>query len=580
MSYLKQAREMCKWISSPMKTFEQAVDHLSQYVAEDGRLSMNDICAFARLHTDLHDEQYTELAHRLIEIGIDVFDFEREQEAQIVEEIEERERGSIRENTQIYMRDVGEYELLSREDELAYARAMNEAMSEALAAIAPVKPVNDRCRKLMTSHVDNGQLGRLLAGFLDHVEVLPEVDRPDTNGNNGEREDPLDHKIARRRIQRFHKASAEYFATRTNEQQIGVEESLRLFKFATNHYTSLLDIFKDVVTSIENVIARVRSICLTAGVSDAEELERICAGLTAVRLADEFVDLPSAVQSNLNAHMHVIERARAKLHAIETQCDLPYVEILERDRRLDNAIQRFRIAKNGLVSGNLRLVMRVAQNYSNHGAFLLDLVQEGNLGLIRAAEKYDYTRGFKFSTYATWWIRQAITQALNEFGRTVKLPASLTQAIRNVGRAKMRLTQILARDPTLGELADETGLSVQQVRDVVLYEHNAISIDEPNNDEDDTTLADTLISESVPSPEQMALEQGLRDAVELTLADLTTRETQILSLRYGIGRTSDMSTAEIAQELGISSNRVRQITVKALRRLRQPRYTPLLEPYL
>lgn len=572
------------WNSSLMKTFEQAVDHLSQYVAEDGRISINDIYAFARLHTDLHDEQYAELAHHLIEIGIDVYDFEREQEAQIVEEIEERERGSIRENTQIYMRDVGEYDLLSREEELAYSRAMNEAMSEALASIALVKPVNDQCRELMNSHVNNRQLNRLLAGFLDPVEVLPQVERPSANGDSDEREDPLDHDTALRRIQLFTEASVRYFDTpadeRTKEQQGAVEQSFRLFKFATNQYTDLLDTFKEVVSSVENITARVKSICLTAGVSDADALERICARLTALRLSDVIRDLPLAVQSNLNAHMHVIERARDRLRTIETQCELPYVELLERNRLLDAAIQSFRNAKNKLVSGNLRLVMRVAQNYSNHGALLLDLIQEGNLGLIRAAEKYDYTRGFKFSTYATWWIRQAITHALNEFGRTVKLPASLTQSIRNVGRAKSRLTQLLGRDPRLGELAEETGLSVQQIRDVVLYEHNAISIDEPNNDEDDTTLVDTLISESVPSPEQMALEQGLRDAVEITLADLTTRETQILSLRYGIGRTSDMSTAEIAQELGISSNRVRQITVKALRRLRQPRYSPLLEPYL
>ena len=567
-----------------MKTFEQALDHLSQYLAEDGRLSMNDICAFARLHTDLHDEQYVELAHRLIEIGIDVYDFERDQEAQIVEEIEERERGSIRENTQIYMRDVGEYELLSREEELTYARAMNAAMSDALAAIAPLKPVIDQSRQLMTLHVKNKQLNRLLVGFLDYVEELPEVERPAANGSSNEREDPLDHKAALRRIELFRTASSTYLDTpsneRTSQQLIAVEESFRFFKFTTNHYTSLLDTFKNEVDSIESAIARVRSICLTAGVSNARFLERFHPRLTAPRLSEVIVDLPPEVQANLNAHMHVLERARRSLRNIEKQCDLSYSEILERNRLLDTAIQEFKDSKNELVSGNLRLVMRVAQNYSNHGALLLDLIQEGNLGLIRAAEKYDYTRGFKFSTYATWWIRQAITQALNEFGRTVKLPSSLTQAIRNVGRAKMRLTQVLGRDPSLGELADDTGLSVQQVRDVVLYEHNAISIDEPNNDEDETTLVDTLISESVPSPEQLALEQGLRDAVELTLADLTTRETQILSLRYGIGRTSDMSTAEIAQELGISANRVRQIAVKALRRLRQPRYTPLLEPYL
>ena len=575
---------MREWNTPHMKTFEQAVDHLSLYVAEDGRLSMNDVCAFARLHTDLHDEQYVELAHRLIEIGVDVYDFERDQEAQIVEEIEERERGSIRENTQIYMRDVGEFDLLSRDEELTYARAMNDAMSEALVAIAAVKPVNMQCQKLINSHLKTGQLNRLVAGFLDHVEELPEVDRPDANGNNSEREDPLNQELLEKRIRLFETASKEYFGKPRNERtytdESTLEESFRFFKFATNHYTSLLDTFKEAVRSIETATSRARSICLTAGMSELTFAEQVLPRLTVRRLTETVVDLPIEVRANLTAHTHVFERVRQTLQNIERQCDLSYVELLERDQLLNNAIQRFRAAKNALISGNLRLVMRVAQTYSNHGALLLDLIQEGNLGLIRAAEKYDYTRGFKFSTYATWWIRQAITQALNEFGRTVKLPASLTQAIRNVGRAKMRLTQVLGRDPKLGELADDTGLSIQQIRDVVLYEHNAISIDEPNNDEDDTTLVDTLISESVPSPEQIALEQGLRDAVELTLADLTTRETQILSLRYGIGRTSDMSTAEIARELGISSNRVRQITLKALRRLRQPRYTPLLEPYL
>ncbi len=567
-----------------MKTFEQAVDHLSQYVAEDGRVSMNDICAFARLHTDLHDEQYSELAHRLIEIGIDVVGFERDEEARIVEEIEERERGSVRENTQIYMRDVGGFNLLSRDEELAYARAMNAAMSEALAAIAPVKCVNERSRELMTRHLENGQLNRLFAGFLDHVEDLPEVERPNGNSGNNEREDPINQETLRQRIKLFESTSAAYFATpenkRKRELRTGLEDSFRLFKFATNHYTALLDTFKDLVAKTENALARVKSICLTAGMSDTAYLEYIQPRLTMHPLGDVIDDLPIDERRNLIAHMHIIERSHRTLHTVEKQSGLTYVEILGRDRLLSDAIRKFRIAKNGLISGNLRLVMRVAQTYSSHGAFLLDLIQEGNLGLIRAAEKYDYTRGFKFSTYATWWIRQAITQALNEFGRTVKLPTSLTQSIRTVGRARMRLTQTLGREPKLGELADETGLSVQQVRDVVLYEHNAVSIDEPNSDEDDTTLVDTLVSESVPSPEQLALEQGLRDAVELTLADLTTRETQILSLRYGIGRTSDMSTAEIARELGISSNRVRQITVKALRRLRQPRYTPLLEPYL
>lgn len=566
-----------------MTSFEQAVDHLREYVVEDGHISMHDICAFARLHTELREAQFSGLAERLIEMGVDVSDFETE-EAQIVEEIEERERGSVRENTQLYMRDVGEFDLLSREEELACARAMNEAMSEVLAAIAPVRPINQHARELFKTHAGEDRIKRLLSGFLDHVEVLPEVEVPATNVENTDREDPFDHETARHRMQLFETASQAFFELpprdRAPERLIAVEESFRLFKFATNHYNDLLDSFKAIVASVEEAINRVQSVCLTAGLAHGVFEERLYPRLTEPRLADAITKLPEESQASINAHMHVIERARSKLRTIQNQSDLSYLELLDRDLKVKQALTRFREAKNKLVSGNLRLVMRVAQTYSRHGALLLDLVQEGNLGLLRAAEKYDYTRGFKFVTYATWWIRLAVTQALNEFSRTVKLPASLTQSIRTVTRVRNRLTQSLGREPTLGELAEDSGLTIQQVRDVALYEHNAVSVDEPISDDDETTLVDTLVSETVPSPEQMAMEQGLRDAVELTLADLTIRETQILTLRYGIGRSSDMSTAEIAREMGISANRVRQLSNKALKRLRQPRYAPILEPYL
>ena len=567
-----------------MNSFDEAVEHLSQYVAENGRISMDDICAFARLHTDLPDNQFSGLANRLIDIGIDVHDTETEEEAHIVEEIEQRERGSVRENTQIYMRDVGAYELLSRDEELACARTMNAAMSEVLAAIAPTKSVIDQVRKLFEEHLASDQLRRLLPGFLDPVKELPVIDRVDHDVVKTERRDPFDRVAALRRIELFEASAKEYFSVpqdvRTPELLNSLEDSFRLFKFSTNHYNALLESFKAIVSMTSDAIERVSTVCLTAGVSDQTYHERFSHCLTTLRLSDAIVGLPQHSRETLNAHAHLFERTGRILRLVENQCKLPYLELLRRDSLVDEALRKFRKAKNDLIRGNLRLVLKVAQTYSSHGALLLDLVQEGNLGLIRAVEKYDYTRGFKFATYATWWIRQAVTHGLNEFGRTVKLPTSLTQAIRTMSRTRLRLSQILGRDPKLGEIALETGLTVQQVRDVILYEHNAISIDEPVTDEDDTTLVDMLISESVPTPEQMALEQGLREAVELTLADLTTRETQILTLRYGIGRNSDMSIADVANELGIATNRVRQITAKALRRLRQPRYAPMLEPYL
>ena len=545
---------------------------------------MNDIYAFANLHTDLHDDHILQLAHRLLDNGIDVYDLDLDEEAEIAEEIEEQERGSIRENTQIYMRDVGDYDLLTREQEVAYAQNMNAAMRNAQAAIAPLRPVNERALALFRNHSESTQLNRLLVGFLDPVDNLPEVVQVDPDSEQPTREDHLDNGKASERIKHLNDVSTEYFQThvdlRTSGQQTALEDAFCDFRFTTNHYTALLDLFADVVKSIDNEIAHAKSVCATAGVSNKTFTDSVLPRLTTYLLSDDRIEFEPEVLSNLRAHAHVFDRVRRALKSIEQRSELSYIEILDRNQRLAQAIRDYRAAKNDLVTGNLRLVMRVAQNYNNQGAFLLDLVQEGNLGLLRAVDRYDYTRGFKFSTYATWWIRQAITQALNEFSRIVKLPTSLTLSIRKVSRARNRLSQIFGRDPTLSELADDVGLSLQQVRDVVQYEHNAISIDEPNSEDDDSTLVESLVSEIVPTPEQIALQEGMRHAVQLTLADLTTRETQILALRYGIGRNSEMSTAEVAQELGISSNRVRQVAMKALRRLRQPRYADLLEPYL
>ena len=233
------------------------------------------------------------------------------------------------------------------------------------------------------------------------------------------------------------------------------------------------------------------------------------------------------------------------------------------------------------MEGNLRLVIAVAQNYQNQGVPLLDLVQEGNVGLIRAARKFDYTRGFRFSTYATWWIREAVLKAVNDLPRTVHLPQKLLQSIRVVTRVQSLLTQQLGRDPTVNEIASKSGLSTKQVREVITYGQNAVSVETPVGDEDsDQTLVDLLVSDHIPTPEQEAAMAGLRHAVELSLTDLTAREAQILTLKFGIGRYDEMSIREISQELGISPDRVRQITGNALRRLKTPQFASLLEPYL
>jgi RNA polymerase primary sigma factor len=248
--------------------------------------------------------------------------------------------------------------------------------------------------------------------------------------------------------------------------------------------------------------------------------------------------------------------------------------------RLQKVIREAKIARDHLIEANTRLVVSIAKKYMGRGVPFLDLIQEGNLGLMKAVEKFDYRRGFRFSTYATWWIRQTITRAIADQGRTIRVPVHMSDRIRRLYKAARQLEQEHGRKPTPEEIAVEMGIEPRKVQWMLKVSWRPLSLEQPVGEEEDSELGSFIEDEGVPTPTQSAYDNLLREKVEEVLATLTPREARILRLRFGLQNGRNYTLEEVGQKFGLTRERIRQIEGKALRRLRHPRRSRRLRDYL
>jgi RNA polymerase primary sigma factor len=334
--------------------------------------------------------------------------------------------------------------------------------------------------------------------------------------------------------------------------------------------------------------------------SEEEDLEREVFAAEArgdsddTPIEDDTFDL-SGISSDDTVGLYLKEMARVPLLSLEEEVDLAMKlnEATEAKRelrndghdpetrqRLEETIEQGREAREHLIKANTRLVVSIAKKYMGRGVPFLDLIQEGNLGLMKAVEKFDYTRGYRFSTYATWWIRQTITRAIADQGRTIRVPVHMSDRIRRLYKTARQLEQEHGRKPTPEEIAQEMDLDARKVRWMLKVSWRPLSLERPVGEEEDSELGSFIEDESTPTPTQSAYQNLLREKVEEVLSTLTPREARILRLRFGLQNGRSYTLEEVGQKFGLTRERIRQIEGKALRRLRHPRRSRQLRDYL
>jgi RNA polymerase primary sigma factor len=282
----------------------------------------------------------------------------------------------------------------------------------------------------------------------------------------------------------------------------------------------------------------------------------------------------------LAVHKEDIQRMQRRIAQIEVKSGLSVAEIKEINRSMSMGEARARRAKKEMVEANLRLVISIAKKYTNRGLQFLDLIQEGNIGLMKAVDKFEYRRGYKFSTYATWWIRQAITRSIADQARTIRIPVHMIETINKLNRISRQMLQEMGREPSPEELGERMDMPEDKVRKVLKIAKEPISMETPIGDDEDSHLGDFIEDHTIHSPVDAATGQGLQEATKEVLAGLTAREAKVLRMRFGIDMNTDHTLEEVGKQFDVTRERIRQIEAKALRKLRHPTRSDYLRSFL
>jgi len=518
------------------------------------------------------------------------------------------EVGRTTDPVRMYMREMGTVELLTREGEIAIAKRIEEGLGQVQTALATFPLTIELLLEEYNQHLDGKRrLSEILAGFADLEEAadaaqaLAEEEISDAEAEEEDDEETAadeetgptgpDPEEVKRRMEllrdyhsKFQKAAAK--ATDINDKKVTklrdqmAEEFLKL-----KLPSALIDGFVRKLREVVNDIRHHERVLMDIFVKHvkmpkAEFLKTFPSNEGNLEWANELGRKRQKWSPNIKPYKEAIDAEQEKLGAIERQQFLPLTDIKEINRTMSIGEAKARRAKKEMVEANLRLVISIAKKYTNRGLQFLDLIQEGNIGLMKAVDKFEYRRGYKFSTYATWWIRQAITRSIADQARTIRIPVHMIETINKLNRISRQMLQQFGREPTPEELAKEMDMPEDKIRKVLKIAKEPISMETPIGDDEDSHLGDFIEDSNAASPIESATETGLMETVRDVLAGLTPREAKVLRMRFGIDMNTDHTLEEVGKQFDVTRERIRQIEAKALRKLRHPSRSEQLRSFL
>ncbi|GIX35000.1 MAG: RNA polymerase sigma factor RpoD [Lysobacteraceae bacterium] len=523
------------------------------------------------------------------------------------------ESGRTTDPVRMYMREMGTVELLTREGEIAIAKRIEEGLNQVQAALASFPWAIQLLLDEYDQHLEGKKrLNEIVIGFVDPADLAEEeapaaddeddqdVDVDDEavdDEDEDEEEDTAavadtgpDPAEVQRRMEvlrslyaKFLKAHARHGPT--DPKVVKLREEMAQEFLGLKMPMPLVD---NLVAKLREVVGEARTHervimdhCIKHAKMPRKDFLRTFPGNeTNLGWVDEMVRRKQKWASALKDYREAIIAEQEKLIAIEKALYLALPDIKEINRSMAIGEAKARKAKKEMVEANLRLVISIAKKYTNRGLQFLDLIQEGNIGLMKAVDKFEYRRGYKFSTYATWWIRQAITRSIADQARTIRIPVHMIETINKLNRISRQMLQQFGREPTPEELAKEMDMPEDKVRKVMKIAKEPISMETPIGDDEDSHLGDFIEDTSIESPLETATTTGLMETVREVLAGLTPREAKVLRMRFGIDMNTDHTLEEVGKQFDVTRERIRQIEAKALRKLRHPSRSEQLRSFL
>jgi RNA polymerase primary sigma factor len=511
----------------------------------------------------------------------------------------ENETGRTTDPVRMYMREMGTVDLLTREGEIEIAKRIEEGMRDLLSASVfyprTVEYVIDYHQMVKDGEK---KINDFLTGFLEEMEEVPSAgpgsQRAKEEAEAAEESDEDTSGPDMQEVQRrMTNLKRQY-----NKTLKVIESKGRHSKEANAEFKKLGDIFQFLKFSprmFDDIAAIARS-----GLSKIREKEKLIQeqlvrnarmprkdflalypdNLTKVRWVDSLMKEKKYKKDLLAKVKQDVVIAQKDIIELEQRVGLSVKEIKEINRNMSIGETKMRRAKKDMVEANLRLVISIAKKYTNRGLQFLDLIQEGNIGLMKAVDKFEYRRGYKFSTYATWWIRQAITRSIADQARTIRIPVHMIETINKLNRVSRQMMQDMGREPTPEELSKELDMPEDKVRKVLKIAKEPISTETPIGDDEDSSLGDFIEDTVIESPLENATEDSLHFATDDVLASLTAREAKVLRMRFGIGMNTDHTLEEVGKQFDVTRERIRQIEAKALRKLRHPSRSSHLKSFL